>query len=415
MGFHQQDDGPYEIYGRKVIKMTIKYIDELPIENKRVFIRVDFNVSMKEGKIKDDTRIKAALPTIQYALSKNAKVILGSHLGRPKGVGFEEKYSLAPVAERLSTLLGDRKVVFPQDCVGDVVKKLSKDLEPGEVMLLENLRFHAEEEKNDANFAKELASLAEVYINDAFGTAHRAHASTAGMTKFFDVKGAGFLMKKEVEFLGKLLTSPEKPFVAILGGAKVSDKIAVIENLLNLVDKLVIGGGMAYTFLKAKGHTIGKSLFEEDKLYTANKILERAKTKGIEILLPVDHVIAAEISDTAKSEVTSGADIPDGMMGLDIGPKTLTEFKKAIGAAKTIFWNGPLGVFETEQFSKGTMEIARLVADTKAMTVIGGGDSVTAVNKAGVAAKISHISTGGGASLEFIEGRKLPGLTALEV
>jgi len=394
--------------------MTIKYIDELSIENKRVFIRVDFNVSMKDGKIKDDTRIRAALPTIEYALSKNAKVILGSHLGRPKGKGFEEKYSMEPVAERLSELLGNKKVIFPEDCVGDAIKKLSKDMEPGQVMLLQNLRFHAEEERNDDNFSKQLASLCDIYINDAFGTSHRAHASTAGMAKFVSVKGAGFLMKKEVESLGKIVSNPEKPFVAILGGAKVSDKIAVIENLLNLVDELIVGGGMAFTFLKAKGFTIGKSLFEEEKVHTANKILERAATKGIPILLPVDHVVASEISDTAKSEVTKDANVPEGTMGLDVGPKTIEEFSKAISKAKTIFWNGPLGVFETEQFSKGTMTIAKLVADSNAMTVIGGGDSVTAVNKAKVADKITHISTGGGASLEFVEGRKLPGLTALE-
>ncbi len=395
--------------------MAIKYIDELPIEGKRVFIRVDFNVSMKDGKIKDDTRIRAALPTIEYALSKGAKVILGSHLGRPKGTGFEEKYSLKPVAERLSELLGDKKVIIPEDCIGDAVKKLAKDLEPGHVMLLENLRFHAEEEKNDENFSKQLASLAEVYINDAFGTAHRAHASTAGMAKFVAVKGAGFLMKKEVENLGKLLTSPERPFVAILGGAKVSDKIAVIENLLNLVNTIIIGGGMAFTFLKARGFTIGKSLFDGENLLVASKILERASSKGINVLLPEDHIVASEISDTAASKTTTDANVPEGLMGLDIGPKTVIAFKEAIASAKTIFWNGPLGVFETEQFAKGTMAIANAVAaNTNAQSVIGGGDSVTAVNKAGVADKITHISTGGGASLEFVEGTKLPGLIALE-
>jgi len=394
--------------------MTIKYINELPIENKRVFVRVDFNVPVKEGKIKDDTRIRAALPTIEHALSRNAKVILASHLGRPAGTGFEEKYSLAIVADRLSELLRDRKVVFTEDCVGDAVKKLSKDLEPGDVMLLENLRFHAEEEKNEPGFCQQLASLADVYVNDAFGTAHRAHASTAGMVKFVELKGAGFLMKKEVEFLSRLVNDPAKPFVAVLGGAKVSDKIAVIENLLNLVQTLVIGGGMAFTFLKAKGRSIGKSLFEEDKLYLANKILDRAHTKGIEILLPVDHVIATELSESAATSVTKDADVPDGTMGLDIGPKTLIEFGRALSSAKTIFWNGPLGVFETAAFSKGTFEVARMIAETKALSVIGGGDSVSAVNKAGVADKIGHISTGGGASLEFIEGKKLPGLAALE-
>ena len=394
--------------------MSIKYIDELPIENKRVLMRVDFNVSIKEGKIKDDTRIRAALPTIEYAIKKGAKLILVSHLGRPKGVGFEEKYSLAPVAERLSALLGDKKVFFPEDCIGDAVKKLSKDIEPGDVMLLENVRFHAEEEKNDEGFAKQLAQLADVYINDAFGTAQRAHASTTGVTKFIPIKGAGFLMKKEVESLGKIVSNPEKPFIAILGGAKVSDKIGVIENLLNLVDGLVIGGGMAFTFLKAKGASIGNSLFEDDKLHTANKILDRAHTKGIKIYLPVDHIIDSEISDITKGTSTGDENIPDGLMGLDIGPKTIVEFTNALGGAKTIFWNGPLGVFEIEQFSGGTVEIARAVAGLNAMTVIGGGDSVAAVNKAGVASKITHISTGGGASLEFVEGRKLPGLAVLE-
>jgi phosphoglycerate kinase len=294
------------------------------------------------------------------------------------------------------------------------VKKLSRDIEPGQVMLLENLRFHAEEEKNDENFSKQLASLCDVYINDAFGTAHRAHASTAGMAKFVPVKGAGFLMKKEVESLGKILTSPERPLIAILGGAKVSDKIAVIENLLNLVNALVIGGGMAFTFLKAKGLSIGSSLFEEDKLHTANKVLERAATKGIDILLPVDHVVATEIAEGVKTGITDDANVPEGLMGLDIGPKTISLFAERVKGARTIFWNGPLGVFETEPFSKGTVAIARAVAESGATSVVGGGDSVMAVNKAGVADKISHISTGGGASLEFVEGKKLPGLAALE-
>lgn len=394
--------------------MPIKYINELPIDNKRVFIRVDFNVAIKDGSIKDDTRIRAAMPTIEYALSKNARVILASHLGRPKGGAHEEKFSLAPVAERLSEFLGDRKVLFPEDCVGDTIKKLSRELEPGQVMLLENLRFHAEEEKNDEAFSKQLASLADVYINDAFGTAHRAHASTAGMVKFFELRGAGFLMKKEVESLGRILINPDKPFVAILGGAKVSDKIAVIENLLNLVNTLIIGGGMAYTFLKAKGCGIGKSLFENDKIHTASKILERASLKGINVILPIDHIVAPELSEGVTPQTTPDAEIPDNMMGLDIGPKTTEEFAAAVSTAKTIFWNGPLGVFEVEKFSSGTMEIANAVAQSGAMSIIGGGDSVAAVKAAGVADKISHISTGGGASLEFIEGRKLPGLVALE-
>lgn len=394
--------------------MPIKYINELPIDNKRVFIRVDFNVAIKDGSIKDDTRIRAAMPTIEYALSKNARVILASHLGRPSGVGFEEKYSLAPVAERLSELLGDRKIIFPEDCIGDTIKKLSRELEPGQVMLLENLRFHAGEEKNDEAFSKQLASLADIYINDAFGAAHRAHASTVGMAKFIDLRGAGFLMKKEIESLGKILTNPDRPFVAILGGAKVSDKIAVVDNLLNLINTLIIGGGMAYTFLKAGGCGIGRSLFEDDKIHTASKILERASLKGIPVILPIDHIVAPELSEGVTPQTTPDAEIPENMMGLDIGPKTIKEFTKAISAAKTIFWNGPLGVFEIEKFSRGTMEIANAVAQSGAMSIIGGGDSIAAVNKAGVADKISHISTGGGASLEFVEGVRLPGLIALE-
>ena len=394
--------------------MAIRYINELPIENKRVFIRADFNVPIKDGAVKDDTRIRSALPTIEYALSKNARIILASHLGRPKGDGFEEKYSLAPVADRLSEIFPDKKIIFPENCIGNAVKKLSKELEPGNIMLLENLRFHADEEKNTEGFAKELASLADVYINDAFGAAHRAHASTAGMAKFITVKGAGFLMKKEAESLGKILNSPERPFIAILGGAKVSDKIAVIENLLGLVNTLIIGGGMAFTFLKAAGFEIGRSLFEEEKLYMANKVLERAVIKGVPILLPVDHVVAGEISDAAPIKTTTNANVPDGMMGLDIGPETVIKFSEVIKTAKTIFWNGPLGVFEIDNFSRGTIKIAEAVANTKAMSVVGGGDSIAAVNKAGIADKISHMSTGGGASLEFMEGRKLPGLTALE-
>ncbi len=395
--------------------MTIRYIDELPIAEKRTFIRVDFNVAFDEsGKISDDTRIKAALPTIRYALGQKAKVILASHLGRPKGKP-NPKYSMKPVAARLAELLTDVDVLMPEECVGDAVKKLALEMQPGQLMLLENLRFHAEEEANDEQFSRQLAGLAEVYVNDAFGTAHRAHASTAGMVPFVAAKGAGFLMKAEVEALSSLLNNPAKPFIAILGGAKVSDKIAVIENLMNICDKILIGGGMAYTFLAAQGISIGKSLFEEDKIHTARRILERAETRGISIMLPLDHVIAEACEATATAGTTSGESIPDGMMGLDIGPKTIEEYASTISRSRTIFWNGPMGVFEFAPFAAGTNRVAMAVAESGANSVVGGGDSVAAINKAGVASRIGHISTGGGASLEFVEGKKLPGIVALEV
>ncbi len=395
--------------------MTIKFIDELPITEKRVFIRVDFNVKLGEdGTISDDTRIRAALPTIRYALDQKAKVILASHLGRPKGQ-VNPKYSMKPVGRRLAELLETVEVLMPEDCVGDAVKKLTNDMQTGQVMLLENLRFHKEEEANDELFSKQLASIADVYINDAFGTAHRAHASTAGMVRFVALKGAGFLMRDEIKYLSKIVKDPEKPFVAILGGAKVSDKIGVIENLLNKVDRLLIGGGMAYTFLKAKGVEVGTSLVEEDKIHTAKKVLDRAETKGIPVLLPTDHIIADKCDATAKAATTRDASIPAGLMGLDIGPATLSKFESSVKDSKTIFWNGPMGVFEIPAFANGTMEMAKTVAATSATTVVGGGDSVAAVNKAGVASKITHISTGGGASLEFIEGKELPGIKALEI
>ncbi|MFH0800638.1 MAG: phosphoglycerate kinase [Pseudomonadota bacterium] len=394
--------------------MTIKYIDELQIAERRLFIRVDFNVAMDEGgAISDDTRIRAALPTIRYALGQNARVILASHLGRPKGK-LNPKYSMRPVGERLAELLGDVDVLHPEDCVGDAVKKLASELAPGQVMLLENLRFHPEEEANGDAFAKQLASLAEVYVNDAFGTAHRAHASTVGMVPYVAQKGAGFLMRAEVEALTRLLKNPARPFVALLGGAKVSDKLGVVENLMNICDRLLIGGGMAYTFLKAKGIAVGKSLVEEEKIHAARRILERAETRGIQIMLPLDHIVASVCSAEALPKETEGQAIPDEMMGLDIGPRTISKFTSAIEKAGTIFWNGPMGVFELAPFSVGTDRMAQAVADSAAVSVVGGGDSVAAVTKAGVADKINHISTGGGASLEFLEGKKLPGIAALE-
>ncbi len=392
----------------------IKYIDELPIAEKHVFVRCDFNVAMNEvGEITDDTRIRAALPTIRYALGQKAKLILASHLGRPKGQ-HNSKYSLKPVGERLAEMLGDVDVLMPEDCVGDAVKKLAHDMQPGQILLLENVRFHKEETENDPDFAKQLASLSEVYINDAFGTAHRAHASTEGIAHYVAVKGAGFLMRQEIGFLSKLVKDPERPFVAILGGAKVSDKLGVIENLLNIADELLIGGGMAFTFLKAQGIEVGTSLVEDGKLHAAKRILERAQTRGIPLLLPLDHVVADECSATSLPTTTEGEGVPPGRMGLDIGPKTISAFREVLAKAKTIFWNGPMGVFELSAFSRGTQDIARAVADAKATSVVGGGDSVAAVNRAGVADRISHISTGGGASLEFVEGKPLPGLQALE-
>ncbi|MBI5299579.1 MAG: phosphoglycerate kinase [Deltaproteobacteria bacterium] len=393
--------------------MPIKYIDEIQLTNKRVFIRVDFNVPLNaEDQVADDTRIKASLSTIQYALKHKAIIILASHLGRPQGER-NAKYSLAPVAERLMELLELPSVIFPEDCIGDGIKKLSLEMKPGQVMMLENLRFHKEEEENDENFAKKLASLCDVYINDAFGTAHRAHASTVGMVKFAKEKGAGFLMKKEIEFLNKIVLNPAHPFVAILGGAKVSDKIDVLSNLLNKVDSLSIGGAMAYTFLAALGAKVGNSKIEKEKIFLAKKALERAKTKGIPILLPVDHMIAQSLDANAPTKITEGTDIPEGWMGVDIGPKTADLFSKSLEKAKTIFWNGPLGVYEIDKFAQGTYSVARATASMKGVKIVGGGDSVSAIIHAGLESKITHISTGGGASLEFIEGKKLPGLKAL--
>ena len=393
----------------------IRYVDELQLGNKRVFIRVDFNVPLTEdGQVSDDTRIRLALPTIELALKAGAKVILASHLGRPKGV--DPKLSLEPVASRLSELLSnEQEVILADDCVGDGVKKLVRDLEPGHVLMLENLRFHKEEEANDEAFSRELASHADVYVNDAFGAAHRAHASTVGMVRFVAEKAGGLLLRNELQYLGKLIKSPEKPYVSVLGGAKVSDKIKVIDNLLPKLDALMIGGAMAYTFLKAKGVEVGRSRVESDKLTLAGRALDASERLGINLLLPVDHVVAREPKPESESRIVNDAAIPKEMMGLDIGPKTRALFAAHIGSAKTVFWNGPMGMFEVEKFAEGTRAIARaMAANRNATTVVGGGDSAAAVEQMGLADKLSHISTGGGASLEFLEGRPLPGVVALE-
>ncbi len=391
----------------------IRYIDSLDLAGKKVFIRVDFNVPLdNDRKITDDTRIKAALPTIKHALDKRAKVILASHLGRPKGPNPKE--SLEPAAARLAELLR-KDVKLADDCVGDGVKKMVQDMRDGDVVMLENLRFHAEEEGNDPEFCKQLASLCDIYVNDAFGTAHRAHASTAGMVKYVTgQKGAGFLMKKEVEYLGKVLRNPEKPFVAILGGAKVSDKIKVIDNLLPQVSSLLIGGAMAYTFLKAQGISVGKSRVEDAKIETAQKAMEKAKKLGVNLLLPVDHACGDSPDEKSKKVIVNEAAVPPDLMGLDIGPKTIALYRVEILRAKSVFWNGPMGLFEVAKFADGTRAVAQALTETKATTIVGGGDSAAAIEEMGFATKVSHVSTGGGASLEFIEGRELPGLKALE-
>jgi phosphoglycerate kinase len=399
-------------------KLSIKDID---LTNKRVFIRVDFNVPLTEDglTITDDTRIVATLPTIEYALRHRAKVILASHLGRPKGKP-NPKYSLRPVAIRLRELLYKKfsesiNVAFSPDCVGEIASELAHQLESGQVLLLENLRYHAEEEANDPEFSKALAGLAEVYVNDAFGSAHRAHASTEGITHFLKPAVAGLLMEKEITYLGKALESPEKPFVAIIGGSKISGKIDVIQNLLDKVDTLVIVGGMAYTFYRAKGVTTGKSLVEEDKIDLAKLTIEKAAAKGVNLLLPVDNILADKFADDAKTQVwDTSVDFPTDWQGLDIGPKSIEAIEDVILTAKTIVWNGPAGVFEFPHFAVGTYAIAQAVAANRtAISIIGGGDSVSAINQAGVADQITHISTGGGASLEFLEGKKLPGVEAL--
>ena len=389
--------------------MDKKTIRDIQVAGKRVLVRVDFNVPLdKAGNITDDTRIRAALPTIQYLCDKDAKVILCSHLGRPKGKVTEE-FRLTHVAKRLSELLG-APVTRTDDCIGPEVEKTVAAMKPGDVLLLENLRFHAEEEANDAGFAKKLASLADLYVNDAFGTAHRAHASTEGVTHYLPGV-AGFLMERELNFLGKALAAPTRPFVAILGGAKVSDKIGVIENLLPKVDQLIVGGGMANTFLKAQGHEVGASLLEADKIELARDLLKRA---GQKLLLPVDVVVADDFKAEAKHQTVAVNKVPAGWRILDIGPKSVEAFAPVLKKAKTVVWNGPMGVFEFPAFAAGTVAIAKALASTDATTIIGGGDSAAAVEQAGVADKITHISTGGGASLEFLEGKVLPGVAALQ-
>ncbi|MGL5634535.1 MAG: phosphoglycerate kinase [Sarcina sp.] len=389
-----------------------KTIEDVQVKGKRVLVRCDFNVPLKDGVITDENRLVGAMPTIKYLVDNGAKVILCSHMGKPKGE-VKPELSLAPVAKRLSTLLG-KEVVFAADdvVVGENAKKAVAAMKDGDVVLLENTRFRKEETKNGEEFSKELASLAEMFVDDAFGSAHRAHCSTVGVTEFLNPAVCGYLIQKELEFLGNAVESPVRPFVAILGGAKVSDKINVINNLLEKVDTLIIGGGMAYTFLKAQGYTVGSSLVEEDKVDYAKEMLDKAEAKGVKLLLPVDHRVAAEFKDV-EAVVTEDQNIADGFMGLDIGPKTEEIYANAVKDAKTVIWNGPMGVFEFENFNKGTIAVAKAMADSDATTIIGGGDSAAAVNILGFGDKMTHISTGGGASLEFLEGKVLPGIDAL--
>ncbi len=393
--------------------MAIKCIDEIDIEGKRVFIREDFNVPIQEKKILNDLKIRAALPTIQYAIEKNAKVILASHLGRPRGKVIPE-YSLLPVGERLSFYL-KKEVTFSKSCEGSGNHKIIQQMKPGDVLLLENLRFHPGEESNSEHFATQLSKLCDVYINDAFGAVHRAHTSVAMLPRLIRNRGVGFLMKQEIHALSELLGKPASPYAVVVGGAKVGDKIGVITNLLNHIDKIIIGGAMAYTFLKAQGKKVGNSLTEGDKLHLAKSILDQARENRVECLLPIDHLIVKELRENAETETTEWDEIPDGWLGVDIGPKTIEAYRNALAECKTILWNGPMGVFEMKPFSKGTQEIAYAISKNKGFTVVGGGDSVNAVYEFKLQLKFSHISTGGGACLEFLEGKTLPGLKLLSV
>jgi phosphoglycerate kinase len=390
--------------------MALRYIDSLDLAGTRTFIRADFNVPLKNGAITDATRIEAALPTIQWAIAQGARIILASHLGRPKS-GPDPKLSLKPVAEHLADVL-HLEVRLAPDCVGPEIEKMTRALDRKEILLLENLRFHPEEEQNDPAFAKQLAALADIYVNDAFGAAHRAHASTEGMARLVPIRAAGLLMRKEVEALSKITHNPARPLVAILGGAKVSDKLKIIEHLLTKVDTLLIGGAMAYTFLRAQGHSTGDSLVEEDCIEVARTALARAKELGVALRLPIDHLVTTALDGSAAAEIT--VDIPAGKKGVDIGPASIAIYRAAIAGARTIFWNGPMGIFEVDAFSAGTMAIADAMAESSALTVVGGGDSIAALARSGRSDDITHISTGGGASLEFLEGRKLPGLAVLE-
>lgn len=389
-----------------------KTIEDLQVSGKKVLVRVDFNVPLNDKQeITDDRRIQGALPTIKYLIEKGAAVILMSHCGRPKSAA-DTKFSLAPAGARLSELLG-QPVVMAKDVIGESATEAVAKVKSGEVVLLENVRFHPEEKKNDAEFAKKLASFGDLYVNDAFGTAHRAHASTAGIADYLP-SAVGYLIKKELDFMGGALEAPEKPFVAILGGAKVSDKIGVIENLIDKVDTLIIGGGMAYTFYKAKGNNTGSSLLEEDKIELAKELMEKAEAKGVQFLLPIDDIVAKEFNNESETQVVEGQEIPDGWMGLDIGPKTQALYAETIMAAKTVIWNGPMGVFEMSNFAKGTEAVAEAMGKCDGITIIGGGDSAAAVQQLGYADQITHISTGGGASLEFLEGKVLPGVDVID-